>query len=339
MKFLMPAGGCRITLRTTLVSVTSRGAAVADRISTGDHAVFTHASSARVACWRQGHTVSNFSIFEPATEPAFLCGVIVLLVWTEALVPSFGVDTLSARVTRVPPLDRLIVAFVDVETLRALSAIVKSASIAGFTTTIVPARHVEAGRRLVASVKIARAFVQVELTTVTDVTASTGTPSWCHALATVLTGLIADRFAGVAIARVAILACAIVAASGVDTGRLFVARMMAGCAFVELSAVEFVDPMVTRKTLARVGADHVHALRISVTMVTLGATLLLALIYVWTKLATLFGHAYLLARWTRQSWTFCFRVEPLAGEATVETVALDALFRRDFLTVIVNYAA
>lgn len=58
----------------------------------------------------------------------------------------------------------------------------------------------------------------------------------------------------------------------------------------------------------------------------------------WTELAAFLGHADLLARRTGQRRTSCFCVEPLTGGAAVETVALYALFRRDFLTVIVNHS-
>ena len=118
--------------------------------------------------------------------------MIVLLGWTDTLISTFSVNTLGAWVTRVPPLDRLIIALVNVETLRTLSAIVKSASVPGFAATIVPTGHIEAGGGLVASVKIARTFVQVQFATIADVTASTRTSSWRHTLTTVLTGLIAN---------------------------------------------------------------------------------------------------------------------------------------------------
>lgn len=118
--------------------------------------------------------------------------MIVLLGWTDTLISTFSVNTLGAWVTRVPSLDRLIIALVDVETLRTLSAIVKSASVPGFAAAIVPTGHVEAGGGLVASVKIARTFVQVQFAAIADVTASTRTSSWRHTLTTVLTGLIAN---------------------------------------------------------------------------------------------------------------------------------------------------
>lgn len=59
----------------------------------------------------------------------------------------------------------------------------------------------------------------------------------------------------------------------------------------------------------------------------------------WTEFATFLRHANLFARRTRQWWASGFRVEPLAGETPVETVALDAMFRRDFLAVIIDHAA
>lgn len=57
-----------------------------------------------------------------------------------------------------------------------------------------------------------------------------------------------------------------------------------------------------------------------------------------TELAAFFGYADLLARWTGQWRTSCFSVESLASEAAIETVAFYALFRRNFLTMIVNYS-
>lgn len=87
-------------------------------------------------------------------------------------------------------------------------------------------------------------------------------------------------FASVAVTVVAILADTVVAAHSVDTSGMLVADMVASRTFVEFSAIELVNPVVTRKTLARVGADHVDAFRVGVAVVTLGATLLLALVYV-----------------------------------------------------------
>lgn len=118
--------------------------------------------------------------------------MIIFLHRANTFVSTFGIDTLGTRVTRVPPLDRLIVALVDVEALGALSAIVEGASISGLTATVVPTGHVETGRRLVASMKITSAFVQVEFATVANVATPTRASSWRHALTTILTGLIAD---------------------------------------------------------------------------------------------------------------------------------------------------
>lgn len=126
------------------------------------------------------------------TESAFLCSLLqIRRRWTHALVTALGVDAFRGGVTCMPPLYRQIVALVDVEALRALGAVVQGAPVAGLTTAVVPAGHVEARGRLMTSVQIAGALVQVELAAVTDVTASTGTPPGCHALAAILTGLIA----------------------------------------------------------------------------------------------------------------------------------------------------
>lgn len=61
---------------------------------------------------------------------------------------------------------------------------------------------------------------------------------------------------------------------------MLVARVITGRALVHLGAVELVDSMVTRKTLARIRADHVDAPRVRVAMVTVQSTLLLALVNV-----------------------------------------------------------
>ena len=58
----------------------------------------------------------------------------------------------------------------------------------------------------------------------------------------------------------------------------------------------------------------------------------------WTEFAAFLCHADLLARRTRQRWTFFIRVEPVTGEAAVETVALHAVLRRDSLAVIVEHS-
>jgi len=96
----------------------------------------------------------------------------------------------------VPPLDRQIIALVDVDALGALSAIVQGASVAGFATAVIPAGHVEARGRLVTSVQVARALVQIEFAAVANVTAPAGTSFRCHALAAVLAGLIAHGCTG-----------------------------------------------------------------------------------------------------------------------------------------------
>lgn len=58
----------------------------------------------------------------------------------------------------------------------------------------------------------------------------------------------------------------------------------------------------------------------------------------WTELAAFLCYANLLARWTGQWWTLFVRVEPVTGEAAVETVALHAMLRRDSLAVIVEHS-
>lgn len=87
------------------------------------------------------------------TESAFLCSLLQIRCWwTHALVASLGVDAFRGGMTCMPPLYRQIVALVDVEALRALGAVVQGASVAGLTTTVVPAGHVEARGRLMTPV-------------------------------------------------------------------------------------------------------------------------------------------------------------------------------------------
>jgi len=96
----------------------------------------------------------------------------------------------------VPPLDRQIIALVDVDALGTLSAVVQGAPVAGFATAVIPAGHVKARGRLVTPVQVARALVQVEFAAVADVTAPAGASLRCHALAAVLAGLIAHSCTG-----------------------------------------------------------------------------------------------------------------------------------------------
>lgn len=375
----MPAGRCGIALRTAFVPVASRCAAITHEILASDYTILTRASPARIFVLRPSVAIVNFTAFEPATESAFLCRLLqTLRRRAHALVAALGVDTFRSGVTCVPPLYRQIVALVDVEALRALGAVVQGAPVAGFATAVVPTGHVEARGRPMTPVQIAGALVQVELAAVADVTASTGTPPGCHALAAILTGLIAHGFTRITVAGITVLADAVVAAGSVHARGVLITLVMTSRALVQLGAIELVDSMVTRKTLARIRADHVDASRVCVTMMTVRSTLLLALVHIvtvktipletdiamagvgrleiqagrvsvtlvalravihpWTKFAALFCHADLLARWTRQWWALDISVEPLAGEATVGAVALDALFRVDPLAVIVYYA-
>lgn len=67
MELLMPAGRGGITLRTTLVPVASRCAAVTYGILAGDDTVLARASPARISGRRQRITVVDFAVFKPAT--------------------------------------------------------------------------------------------------------------------------------------------------------------------------------------------------------------------------------------------------------------------------------
>lgn len=130
------------------------------------------------------------------TESAFFSGLLqVLRRRAHALVAALGVDAFRGSVTGVPPLERQVVALVDVDALRALSAVMQGAPVAGLAPAVVPAGHVETRRRLVTPVQIAGALVQVELAAVADVAAPTGASSGRHALAAILTSLIAHSCA------------------------------------------------------------------------------------------------------------------------------------------------
>lgn len=84
----------------------------------------------------------------------------------------------------------------------------------------------------------------------------------------------------VAIAGVSIFAEAIVTSGSVDAGRVLVTGMPTRGALVKFGAIELVDSVISRKTLARVRANDVDATRIRIAVMTLGATLLLALVNV-----------------------------------------------------------
>jgi hypothetical protein len=65
MKLLMPAGRRRVALRTTLVPLASRCAAVAYGILASDHAVLAGASPARITGRRQSFAIVDLAVLEP----------------------------------------------------------------------------------------------------------------------------------------------------------------------------------------------------------------------------------------------------------------------------------
>lgn len=75
-------------------------------------------------------------------------------------------------------------------------------------------------------------------------------------------------FTRITVAGITVLADAVVAAGSVHTRGMLITLVMASRALIQLGAIEFVDSMVTRKTLARIRADHVDASRVCVTMMT-----------------------------------------------------------------------
>lgn len=82
------------------------------------------------------------------------------------------------------------------------------------------------------SMQIAGTLVQVEFTTVADVTASAGAPSGCHTFATILASLIAYRFACETIAGIAVLADAVVATISVHTCGVLVTQVLTSRALI-----------------------------------------------------------------------------------------------------------
>lgn len=77
-----------------------------------------------------------------------------------------------------------------------------------------------------------------------------------------------STFACITIASIAVVANAIVAAGSIHACSVLVAVVITGRAFVQIGAVKFVDPIVTRKTLARIRTLHVDAHRVCVAVVT-----------------------------------------------------------------------
>lgn len=127
------------------------------------------------------------------TQPTFPYSLIAKDVWwTTTHVTSFGVDARSTRMTGVPPLDRLVVAFVDIDTLRTLGTIVETDPVAWFATTVVPTGHIDTRRCFVTIIHVARALVEIHFAAVAGVTTPARTLSWHRAFATILTDLIAD---------------------------------------------------------------------------------------------------------------------------------------------------
>lgn len=75
-------------------------------------------------------------------------------------------------------------------------------------------------------------------------------------------------FTRITVPGITVLADAVVAAGSVHACGMFITLVMTGRALVQLGAVELVDSMVTRKTLARIRADRVDAFRVCVTVMT-----------------------------------------------------------------------
>lgn len=85
------------------------------------------------------------------------------------------------------------------------------------------------------------------------------------------------------VAGITVLAYAVVTSGSVNARRVLVARVMSRNALVQLRAIELVDSVITRKTLARIRADHVDASGVGVAVMTLRSTLLLTLVHVYVE--------------------------------------------------------
>lgn len=219
MELLMPAGCLGITLRATLVHMTSRYAAVAHGVLAADDTVLTRAYAAGIVGRRDAFTVVDFAVFEPATcakmrkyniirfqymqniekskfyskkqltKAAFLFRLFQIC-RAHALVTTLVVDALGAGVTRVLILNCHVGALVNVDALSTLGTVMQGRSVTIFAPAVIPARHIVThGRRVMTPMQIARAFVQVELAAVADETASTRASLGCHAFAAVLASL------------------------------------------------------------------------------------------------------------------------------------------------------
>jgi len=137
----------------------------------------------------------DLDVTSELTESAFFSGLFqILRRRAHALIAALGVNAFRGRMTRVTSLDRQIVALVNIDALRALGAVVQDAPVARLAPAIIPAGHIETRGRLMTSMQIAGTLIEIEFATVTDVTASTGAPSGCHAFATVLARLIAYSY-------------------------------------------------------------------------------------------------------------------------------------------------
>lgn len=152
MELLMPAGRSGITLRTTLIHVASRYAAVTYGTLASDHTVLACASLARISGRRHRCAVVDFTIFVPATEFAFFSGRFqILRRRAHALVAALLIDAFRGRMTRVPPFDRQIVALVYVDAVRALGAVMQGVPVTRLASAVVPAGHIETRGRMMTS--------------------------------------------------------------------------------------------------------------------------------------------------------------------------------------------
>jgi len=86
----------------------------------------------------------DLDVTNELTESAFFSGLFqILRRRAHALIAALGVNAFRGRMTRVTSLDRQIVALVNVDTLRALGAVVQDAPVARLAPAVIPAGHIE----------------------------------------------------------------------------------------------------------------------------------------------------------------------------------------------------
>lgn len=193
---------------------------------------------------------------------------------TSAAVTAYVVNALSARMAGVFSPVSLIVAFIYILALSSLRRVVQRAVVARFTSAVVPSLHIEARRRMMASVKVAGALVEIEFAACSRVPSSAGTFSRRYALPAVFAGSVADgcetidrseRYFGRDLSRrwiltlavvtvpfVSFLTFAVVTSGSVYAIGVLVAAVLACRTFVQFDAVVFILSTISGQTFADV---------------------------------------------------------------------------------------